>query len=392
MIIWVILSLPFVPVISWQCPPKLITLTPATSSGAFASPGYPSHVLRVRCTTTFKAPSNSRLKIACQADMFRSCLRNKLGVASPIGSKILCRKTTYNEVFDASIIRLSYISWVYSYYNRGVKCVVSIDQPRMPQCQCGIRKSPRIVGGTEAKPNSIPWQALLRRRSDLSHFCGGSMIDNRFILTAAHCVLGRTKDDIIVTMAEHDKLTDDPISKNFIVDVIHSHPSYNSATEDSDIAILELSGPVSYTNEIQPICLPFELGTRDFSGLTMTSSGWGRTSMTGDTSAVLLEADLIYVSTQSCTQDPYTWSESSITANMFCASGGSTKDTCQGDSGGPIFWKGANNYHYQIGVVSFGQNCADAAKPGVYTKLLNYLDWIKTTTKITNFCSPNGTP
>uniref|UniRef100_A0A3P9J2H9 Peptidase S1 domain-containing protein n=1 Tax=Oryzias latipes TaxID=8090 RepID=A0A3P9J2H9_ORYLA len=154
------------------------------------------------------------------------------------------------------------------------------------------------------------------------------------------------------------------------------HPNYNSNTKDNDIALLQLSSPVTFNNYITPVCLPSTNSTF-YSGVNTWVTGWGNigTGVSLPAPQTLQEVQVPIVGNRQCKCN---YGAGSITDNMVCAGlleGG--KDSCQGDSGGPLVIK-QNNLWIQGGVVSFGQGCAEPNYPGVYTRVSQYQTWINT--------------
>ena len=253
-----------------------------------------------------------------------------------------------------------------------------------PTCQCGAHNlATRIVNGTETKVNEFPFMAALLFQSTGSSYCGASLISSNWVLTASHCVKDYKASDIFVRLGAHDiSLTTEAKAYNYFVSQIITHANYNATTVDNDIALLKLQTPVQFTSAISPVCLPFKFPTSDFSGEQAIATGWGMTSFQGSTSNVLMEVVLPVISLNTCTSYPSVAGK--LTQNMFCTYLPGN-DACQGDSGGPLLWIN-NNRVYQIGIVSWGIDCAKTGNPGVYTKVNNYLTWIQQNTG-ENFCT-----
>uniref|UniRef100_A0A8C7WUC4 Zgc:100868 n=1 Tax=Oryzias sinensis TaxID=183150 RepID=A0A8C7WUC4_9TELE len=167
-----------------------------------------------------------------------------------------------------------------------------------------------------------------------------------------------------------------PNSVSQTVTTVIVHPNYNSNTNDNDIALLQLSSPVTFNNYITPVCLASTNSTF-YSGVNTWVTGWGNigSGVSLPAPQTLQEVQVPIVGNRQC---KCSYGAGSITDNMVCAgllAGG--KDSCQGDSGGPLVIK-QNNLWIQGGVVSFGQGCAEPNYPGVYTRVSQYQTWINT--------------
>jgi len=252
----------------------------------------------------------------------------------------------------------------------------NIDQ----SCKCGQKTINRIVGGQPTEVNEWPWQAALMLGSN-GPFCGGSLIADRYVLTAAHCTEGQRASDLTVRLGEHqiNSNSESQIVTRRVSKIIE-HENYQGGSEINDIALLKLSSPVQFRSEIWPVCLPPQ--TPLYTGKVATVTGWGTTSSGGSASNVLREVD---VEVKSNTQCQSSYGSSSIRDTMLCA-GSRGKDSCQGDSGGPLVFKDGGNNYDQIGVVSWGYGCANPSYPGVYTRVSKYLTWIKDNTKDATYC------
>ncbi|KAG1954593.1 coagulation factor IX [Pimephales promelas] len=235
----------------------------------------------------------------------------------------------------------------------------------------------RIVGGNAALPGEIPWQVALVSRSTQQVFCGGSILNPLWVITAAHCLLGGQNGSFFIRVGEYDISKTEDTEQNLEVTRLISHPSYNSKLSlyNHDIALLRLRTPIQFTPTVRPICLGPMLFSNSLlkSGSLATVSGWGRLRFQGRSAETLQKVELPYVDRTACKES----SSDLITYFMFCAGySDSPKDACQGDSGGPHAMRYHNTW-FLTGIVSWGEECAKKGKYGVYTQVGNYYRWIQ---------------
>uniref|UniRef100_A0A669C080 trypsin n=1 Tax=Oreochromis niloticus TaxID=8128 RepID=A0A669C080_ORENI len=210
----------------------------------------------------------------------------------------------------------------------------------------------KIVGGYECPKNSVPYQVSLFTGYN---FCGGVLISDEWVLSAAHC---KPNSNLEIRLGEHDIWEPDGTEQHIMSAEFIRHPDYDPRTQDSDIMLIKLSRPAALNSYVRPAVLP----SRFKLCYTACLSRYPDTLQ-------CLEVPLL--SDDTCF-NAYPFQ---ITENMICAGyleGG--KDSCQGDSGGPLMCDGELQ-----GVVSWGHGCAQRNKPGVHTKVCNYVSWIKNT-------------
>uniref|UniRef100_A0A3Q3L232 complement subcomponent C1r n=2 Tax=Mastacembelus armatus TaxID=205130 RepID=A0A3Q3L232_9TELE len=245
----------------------------------------------------------------------------------------------------------------------------------------------RITGGSEAPENTIPWQVLLTISAGRG---GGMVIANRWIMTAAHVVVHNnlpvSSETVHIYMGLNDvKTLDHPTA---YAASIHIHPNYtntNNLDFNNDIALIKLKDPITFNASIMPICLPEERDTY-LTGLIGLVSGYGLTKnnsrlfSTNKLNYVLLPVVEDNICAKSITSVKDAGKDvPNLTNNMFCAGrpeGG--KDSCQGDSGGPYALSDHGRF-WAAGIVSWGVGCGEKGRYGVYTRVANYVGWIKKT-------------
>uniref|UniRef100_A0A8C3L8I8 Coagulation factor XI n=1 Tax=Chrysolophus pictus TaxID=9089 RepID=A0A8C3L8I8_CHRPC len=237
---------------------------------------------------------------------------------------------------------------------------------------CKKKASTRIIGGTDSSPGEWPWQVSLHvKLSRRRHLCGGSIISNQWILTAAHCFMSVQNPNIWRVYAgvlKQSEINED--TPFFRVEEIIIHPQYNSAQTGYDIALLKLDKAMNFTDLQLPICLP----SKEEASMLYTDCwviGWGyRKERVED---ILQKVTVPLMSKEEC-QARYR--KRRIDDKEICAGydeGG--KDACKGDSGGPLSCRHEEVW-YLVGITSWGEGCARPRQPGVYTKVVEFSDWI----------------
>ena len=227
----------------------------------------------------------------------------------------------------------------------------------------------RIVGGEKTDIKHHPWQVAVDVKiNGKPYLCGGSIVADRWVLTAAHCFTGSTKPGEVRAKAGSTNYVTGGVWSE--VERIVIHENYNSRTHENDLALVLLRG--------QPDgqVIPLLLAERKLSpGQPLEVTGWGATSEGGQAARTLMKARVPYVENDTCNA-PSAYN-GAIKPGMMCAGyreGGI--DSCQGDSGGPLVWRTAEG-PLLVGVVSWGEGCARKLKYGVYTRVATQADWIQ---------------
>ncbi|KAI2667855.1 Serine protease 56 [Labeo rohita] len=229
-------------------------------------------------------------------------------------------------------------------------------------------------GGISCPLGSWPW--LVNLRLDGALMCGGVLVDSSWVLTAAHCFAGsRSESYWTAVVGEFDLTKTDPDEQLMKVNRIITHPKFNPKTFNNDIALVELSSPVILSERVTPVCLPSDLDPP--AGTPCLVAGWGSLYEDGPSADVVMEAKVPLLSQTTCRS---ALGKELLTNTMFCAgylSGGI--DSCQGDSGGPLIFQDNLSGRFQLfGITSWGDGCGEKGKPGVYTRVTAFSDWVMT--------------
>nr|XP_039250221.1 plasminogen-like [Styela clava] len=248
--------------------------------------------------------------------------------------------------------------------------------------ECGVagitRNNGRVVNGSDAAAGQWPWQALIHVKTKHQPlYCGGILIRPTWILTAAHCLQTEdTIESIIIILGANNQTNSDEIGRQYLnVEEHFLHQDYGDVIGSfiADIALLQLTTEVTYDYYVRPACLP-TFGSEATVGQTCFVSGFGDTQDTGNQN-ILQYAGVDIISRETC-NEWYSTLNLSIPSDHFCAGfeeGGI--DTCQGDSGGPLVCMESSVYVAR-GITSFGEGCAVAQRPGAYTDVVTYMNWI----------------
>ncbi|MER6345838.1 S1 family peptidase [Streptomyces sp. NPDC001595] len=222
-----------------------------------------------------------------------------------------------------------------------------------------------IVGGTTTTTSAYPFMMQITDASQ-NQFCGGTLVSPTKVVTAAHCMVGETTSGVrVVGGRTYLNGTNGTVAR---VSKIWIHPNYTTATRGEDVAVLTLSTSMPYATAKYVASTDTSVYT---AGTTARVLGWGTTSQSGSSSNQLRTATVPIVSDTSCRGS---YGSDYVAAEMVCAgysSGG--VDTCQGDSGGPLLVGGV-----LAGITSWGEGCAQAGYPGVYTRLTAFSSLVTT--------------
>lgn len=257
---------------------------------------------------------------------------------------------------------------------------------------CGDSAADRIIGGTRAALGQYPWMARLGYvypDDDIDWMCGGALITDRLVITAAHCLPSENDGYKLqyVRLGEHDITTDPDCELSICAPPVQDrgirnlskHASFNHPAFHNDLAMLELDVPALLNDYVAPICLPQseeQLGGVKTGELVVTA-GWGKMNMSTEERAHILQVvALPIVKPEMCEMFG---KDFQLDESQICAGAQFNKDACGGDSGGPlmkVFDTPEGPKNFLVGVVSFGPTICGIRKPGVYSSVTYFLRWI----------------
>ncbi|XP_036281106.2 serine protease 55 [Pipistrellus kuhlii] len=259
-----------------------------------------------------------------------------------------------------------------------------MSQARGAHLACGKRPTyeeefqhSRIIGGMEAEEGEFPWMVSIQAGNQ--HFCGGTIINNWWIVTAAHCLSNDELNpmDLSIVLGTNDLQS--PFLEVKGVTSIVIHKNFERSTMDNDIALLLLNTEIKFSGLKEPICMPRQPGPTKWNKCWV--AGWGQTKPDdkNSESSDLKKVPIVIMDWRECTKV-----FPKLTKNMLCAGyANKSYDSCQGDSGGPLVCTTESDRKwYQVGIISWGRSCGQKNIPGIYTLLYNYGPWIKKVTEV----------
>ncbi|XP_031136279.1 complement factor D [Sander lucioperca] len=255
-----------------------------------------------------------------------------------------------------------------------------------------ISHSEGIIGGREAAPHSRPYMASIQvpEGENLKHECGGFVIADQWVMTAVHC-LPTGPNGRKVVLGVHSLSATEETKQTFDILELHNHPGFSAYNYDNDIALIKLDRPFNISEAVKAVEFLRTGGTNPDTDAMVETAGWGSLDNLGSRPDKLREVDIKVVNSNLCKRSDYFGRK--FTNNMICAhkvcpdpcnQPHKKEDTCDGDSGGPLLYNGI-----AVGITSNGgKKCGQIKKPGIYTIISHYTQWIDNTMAL----QPTATP
>ncbi|GAB0089520.1 venom serine protease [Sergentomyia squamirostris] len=368
-------------------------LTVGTTPVSFSSANYPlSYGRDTQCTWQATAFEDYRLTLTCMIqipDGTTGCPKDYIEISRTgrtdfADGQKYCGLDTFTEYsnYNQMSIKLSSLST-----SPGGRFSCTI-QAFFNPCNCGRRKSTRIVGGREASVNEFPMVAGIVDSINKEIYCGATLISNYLALTATHCVSKKSLSTLGLVVGEHDVTTNKETTYTKIYR-LQSATCYSGncdlEVEPGDIAILKTIAEIQMNPGVGIACLPWKYYTENetqFASETVEVAGWGLLEFAGKKATVLQKVALNVLSTPQC-KEAY---GNTANDNYICTYTPG-KDTCQMDSGNGLLWTGSDNGRlYEIGVLSKGLGCASNT-PALSERVTRYLNWIYTNSPESSYCN-----
>ncbi|XP_037098320.1 complement factor D [Syngnathus acus] len=237
-----------------------------------------------------------------------------------------------------------------------------------------------IIGGREAAAHSRPYMASIQvaEGDGMKHECGGFAVADQWVMTAVHC-LPTGANGRKVVLGVHSLSQAEDTKQTFEILELHSHPQYNPDNYDNDIALIKLDRPFNASESVKSVAFLRAGGVNPGTDAEVETAGWGSLDNLGSRPDMLQEALIQVVSSTRCRRSDYFGRK--FTTNMICAhklcpepcnQPHKMEDSCDGDSGGPLLYNGV-----VVGITSNGgKKCGQIKKPGIYTIISHYSEWI----------------
>ncbi|XP_017061292.1 venom serine protease [Drosophila ficusphila] len=335
------------------------------------------------CRFRLRAPRNHAIHLSCRFELSPDTCGTEYLFISRDGdlqfrdAERHCRMGQLNRISNFETMAFAYYSSSPLTQQRSRLSCQAVARPR--PCECGWSYPNRIANGVEAGKHEFPSMVGIRDlASNLPIFCGGTIVSDRFILTAAHCTARQPVARLLLALVgEHDLSTgsESIYATEHRIQSIINHPGYRETASGNinDIALLQTVTSMEWNRGVAPICLPIREAESPFNYLNVDIAGWGTLGFAASKSNTLQKATLLTMENNACRERL----NSSLSASQMCTydSRGRGQDSCQYDSGGPVILRQRGRM-FLLGVISFGRSCGQPFGVGVNTRVTSHLNWM----------------
>ncbi|XP_008558376.1 venom serine protease [Microplitis demolitor] len=339
------------------------------------SPNFPYTNYRPGTKCRWTARSNQQIKMTCNTISLPErygCSLDVLKIQSSSSkpAQRYCGNRPFSVISENNriVATLSSSSATGGYFYCTLKTVSNGNT----NCRCGWKNPTRIAGGEDTGVHEYPMMAEVIDASG-GIICGATIVNNKQVITAAHCISGRNYNSVGVLVGDHDlsTRTETTATKLFRVVSFVIHSLYNEHTLDYDIALINIDGTIEISEQVGPVCLPFKHSQSHFQDETVEILGWGSLGPVQSQSNVLQKAQVKVITQQRCANDY----PRRIGSRQLCTLE-NEKDSCQYDSGGPVLWRNPETRRIiLVAMIGYGMICTDG-RPSVNIRVGAYIDWI----------------
>ncbi|XP_044761683.1 serine protease 7-like [Coccinella septempunctata] len=252
------------------------------------------------------------------------------------------------------------------------------------QCKCGIKNlEARFLGGEYTKGHEFPWLALIQIKGFPA--ASATLINSRYVITAAWHLIGLTPYDIKITFGQFDKCFPDVSSNNVSVEKILIHPDFNPSNRAHDIALVKTTGTIIFERRISPICLGFP--DTKYVGQVATVAGWDQSKNSDGSSSSSCRPKKVGLPVLGPSECLMSRNVQNVSADKGCLGVlGAPSVICGSDAGSPVMYRSYDGVYELIGIMTDSNECSTQPSTALYTRIDEHLSWITRSTREGCYC------